>query len=64
MAPFNREPLWRASVCTHFEPNNASIIQKFTPSIFLSLASENILYSEKKKKSQKSEQYRPFIVDS
>ena len=40
--------LWRTSVCTHFEPNNANIVQKFTPSIFFSsLASDNLLSSEK-----------------
>lgn len=32
-----------------FEHKVASIVQKFTPSISLSLASENSLYSEKKK---------------
>ena len=34
-------------------PNIASIVQKFTPSIFLSLASELILYSEKEEKQKK-----------
>ena len=34
---------------THFEPNIASIVQKFRPSIFLSLASENLFYILEKK---------------
>jgi len=36
------------SLSLHFEPNIASIFQKFRPSIFVSLASENFLYPEKK----------------
>ena len=46
---FNGQPLWRTLVSTHFEPNIARSVQKFTPSIILSLASERFLYSEKKK---------------
>ena len=48
MDAVNGKRLWRMSVCTHFEPNTASIVQKFTPSITLSLASDNFLCSEKK----------------
>ena len=44
---FNGQPLWRTLVSTHFEPNIARIVQKFTPSIFLSLAWERSLYSGK-----------------
>ena len=52
---FNGQPLWRMLVSTHFEPNIARSVQKFTPSIILSLASERFLYSEKKNEIQKSE---------
>ena len=45
---FNRQPLWRTLVSKHFEPNIPRSVQKFTPSIILSLASENLLYPEKK----------------
>ena len=55
MALLNGQPLG-TTVCTHFEPNVASICQKFTPSLSLSLASKRILNSEKKKiEIQKSE---------
>ena len=45
---FNGQPLSKTLVSTHFEPNIARIVQKFTPSIILSLASKCTLYSEKK----------------
>ena len=32
--PINSEPLWRASVCTHFEPNIASISKFHTFNLF------------------------------
>ena len=52
----NGQPLWRTLVSTHFEPNIASIVQKFTPSMFLSLAREHSVYSAKTKiEIQKSE---------
>jgi len=55
---FNGQPLWRTLVSTHFEPNIAGSVHKFTP-IILSLASENILYPGKKQNKtieiQKSE---------
>ena len=47
MEPVNEKPLRRTSVCTHIEPKIASIVQKFTPSVFLSLASDKFLYTEK-----------------
>ena len=38
--PVNAEHLWETSVCKHFEPNIASVVQKFTPSsLSLHLAS-------------------------
>ena len=53
MDPAKGQPLCRTSVCTHFEPNNASIVQKFPPSTSLSLTLGNSLYSEKKKNLKK-----------
>ena len=51
---FNGQPLWKTLVSTHFEPNIARSVQIFAPSIILSLASENILYPEKKTKQNKT----------
>ena len=52
---FNGQPPWRTLVSTHFKSNIARIVQKFTPSIILSLASENILYPAKKKQTKKKQ---------
>lgn len=46
---FNGQPLSKTLVSTHFKPNIARSVQKFTPSTFLSLASDIILYPGKKK---------------
>ena len=63
MAPVNEKPLWRTSVRTHVEPNNASNVQKFTPSIFVSgLALDNCLYAKKKLRYKVS--HRPFTFYS
>ena len=61
---FNGQPLWRTLVSTHFEPNIARIVQKFTPSIFLSLAWERSVYSGKKKLKYKKVSYGPFTIES
>ena len=49
---FNGQPLWKTLVSTHFEPNIATSVQKSTPSIILSVASENIIYPGKKKQNK------------
>ena len=61
---FNRQPLWRTLVSTHFEPNIARIVHKFTPSMFLSLASERSVYSGKKQLKYKKVSYGPFTIES
>lgn len=50
MDEVNGPPLWRTSISTHFTPNITNIVYKFTPSIFLCVASERRLNSEKEKK--------------
>ena len=52
---FNGQPLWKTLVSTHFEPNIARSVQKFTLSIILSLALELSVCSKKKIEIQKSE---------
>ena len=61
---FNGQPPWKTLVSTHFKSNIARIVQKFTPSTFLSLASERSVYSGKKKLKYKKVSYGPFTIES
>ena len=49
MDQVNGPPVWRTSISSHLTPNIANIVRKFAPSIFLCVATERRLNSEKKK---------------
>lgn len=55
MDQVNGPPLWRTSISSHLTPNIANIVRKFAPSIFLCVATERRLNSEKKKRVLKIE---------